>query len=33
VRIVINERDSQLEGLFKHLGFRRGEFIDYTKSL
>jgi len=33
VRIVINERDSQLEGLFKHLGFRRGEFIDYTKTL
>jgi ribosomal protein S18 acetylase RimI-like enzyme len=33
VRIVINERDDQLEGLFKHLGFRRGEFIDYTKKL
>jgi ribosomal protein S18 acetylase RimI-like enzyme len=33
VRIVINERDDQLKGLFEHLGFRRGEFIDYTKSL
>jgi ribosomal protein S18 acetylase RimI-like enzyme len=33
VRIMINERDSQLLGLFEHLGFRRGELIDYTKSL
>jgi ribosomal protein S18 acetylase RimI-like enzyme len=33
VRIMINERDSQLQGLFEHLGFRRGELIDYTKSL
>jgi ribosomal protein S18 acetylase RimI-like enzyme len=33
VRIMINERDSQLVGLFEHLGFRRGELIDYTKSL
>jgi len=33
VRIIINERDSQLQGLFKHLGFRRGELIDYTKTL
>ena len=33
VRIIINERDSQLQGLFEHLGFRRGELIDYTKTL
>jgi ribosomal protein S18 acetylase RimI-like enzyme len=33
VRVMINERDEQLVGLFKHLGFRRGELIDYTKSL
>jgi ribosomal protein S18 acetylase RimI-like enzyme len=33
VRIIINERDSQLQGLFDHLGFRRGELIDYTKTL
>jgi len=30
---MINERDSQLVGLFEHLGFRRGELIDYTKGL
>ncbi len=33
VRIMINQRDNQLVGLFEHLGFRRGELIDYTKSL
>jgi ribosomal protein S18 acetylase RimI-like enzyme len=33
VRIIIDERDSQLQGLFEHLGFRRGELIDYTKTL
>ena len=33
VRIMVNERDSQLQGLFGHLGFRRGELIDYTKTL
>jgi ribosomal protein S18 acetylase RimI-like enzyme len=33
VRILINVRDSQLHGLFEHLGFRRGELIDYTKTL
>lgn len=33
VRILINERDKQLRGLFEHLGFRRGELIDYTKTL
>ena len=33
VRIMINERDSQLQGLFQHLGFRRGKLIDYTKTL
>jgi len=33
VRIMINEHDSQLHGLFEHLGFRRGELIDYTKTL
>lgn len=33
VRIMINERDEQLVGLFEHLGFRRGELIDYNKSL
>jgi ribosomal protein S18 acetylase RimI-like enzyme len=33
VWIMINQRDSQLQGLFEHLGFRRGELIDYTKTL
>ena len=33
VRIMVNERDSQLRGLFEHLGFTRGKLIDYTKTL
>ena len=33
VRIMVNQRDSQLQGLFQHLGFRRGKLIDYTKTL
>jgi ribosomal protein S18 acetylase RimI-like enzyme len=33
VRIMVNERDSQLRGLFVHLGFTRGKLIDYTKTL
>lgn len=33
VRIMINQRDTQLVGLFQHLGFRRGELVDYTKNL
>jgi ribosomal protein S18 acetylase RimI-like enzyme len=32
VRIMVNERDSQLRSLFEHLGFRRGKLIDYTKT-
>ena len=33
VRIMVNERDSQLQGFFQHIGFRRGQLIDYTKTL
>ncbi len=33
VRIMVKERDSQLQGLFAHMGFRRGQLIDYTKTL
>lgn len=33
VRIMVNERDSQLQGLFQRLGFRRGQLIDYTRTL
>ncbi len=32
VRIMLDEKDSQLQGLFSHLGFRRGHLIDYTKT-
>ncbi len=33
VRIMVNERDSQLQGFFQHMGFRRGQLVDYTKTL
>ena len=33
VRTLLNERDNQLQGFFKHMGFRRGQLIDYTKTL
>ncbi len=33
VRIMINERDSQLQGFFEHSGFRRGQLIDYTTTV
>lgn len=33
VWILVNERDSQLQGFFEHLSFRRGELVDYTKTL
>jgi len=34
VRIMVNERDSQLQSFFEqHMGFRRGQLIDYSKSL
>ncbi len=33
VRIMVNEADSQLQGFFSHMGFRRGQLIDYTKTL
>jgi predicted N-acetyltransferase YhbS len=33
VRIMINERDSQLQPFFAHMGFKRGQLIDYTKTL
>ena len=32
-RIMVNENDSQLQNLFQRLGFRRGDLIDYTKTL
>lgn len=33
VRIMVDERDSQLQGFFAHMAFRRGQLIDYTKTL
>ena len=33
LRIMINERDSQLQAFFDHLSFNRGKLIDYTKEL
>ena len=33
VRIMVNARDSQLQGFFQRMGFRRGQLIDYTKTL
>lgn len=33
VRVMVKERDSQLQAFFAHLGFRRGQLIDYTKTL
>jgi ribosomal protein S18 acetylase RimI-like enzyme len=33
VRIMVNERDSQLQEFFAHMGFKRGQLIDYTQEL
>ena len=33
VRIMVDERDSQLQNLFQRDGFHRGKVIDYTKAL
>ncbi|MCJ7748520.1 MAG: GNAT family N-acetyltransferase [Desulfobacterales bacterium] len=33
VRVMIEERDSQLQGFFKHFGFERGRYIDYSKTV
>ncbi|MFO8102291.1 MAG: GNAT family N-acetyltransferase [Dehalococcoidia bacterium] len=33
IRIMIDQHDSQLQGLFESMDFRRGHLIDYSKSL
>lgn len=33
VRIMVDEKDDQLKALFSHMGFKRGQLIDYTKTL
>ena len=33
VRIMVNDADSQLQGFFTRMDFRRGHLIDYSKTL
>ena len=33
IRIMVDQHDSQLQGLFESLDFRRGRLIDYSKAL
>ncbi len=33
IRIMVDQHDSQLQGLFESLDFRRGRLIDYSKIL
>jgi ribosomal-protein-alanine N-acetyltransferase len=33
VRIMVNERDSELQEFFAQMGFKRGKLIDYTQEL
>lgn len=33
VRVMVEERDDQLQGFFKGLGFNRGRYIDYSMTL
>lgn len=33
VRVMVNERDSQLQDFFVRMGFYRGHLVDYTKTL
>ena len=33
VRVMIEERDSQLQAFFKRLGFDRGRYVEYSMSL
>ena len=32
IRVMLNERDKKLQGFFQHVGFHRGQLIDYTLS-
>jgi ribosomal protein S18 acetylase RimI-like enzyme len=32
-RVMIDERDSELQGFFKRLGFDRDRYIDYSKTV
>jgi ribosomal protein S18 acetylase RimI-like enzyme len=33
VRTMVDERDNQLQGFFKRLGFDRGRYIDFSKNV
>ena len=33
VRVMVNERDSELQEFFAQMGFKRGQLIDYTQEL
>jgi len=33
IRVMLEERDDQLQKFFKGLGFDRGHYIDYSKIL
>ena len=33
LRVMVNERDTQLGGFFAHVGFRRGQTIEYAMKL
>jgi predicted N-acetyltransferase YhbS len=33
VRVMVNDHDSELQSFFKRLGFDRGRYIDYSKTV
>jgi predicted N-acetyltransferase YhbS len=33
IRVMIDERDNELQGFLKRLGFDRGRYIDYSKTV
>ncbi|MBS3906379.1 MAG: GNAT family N-acetyltransferase [Syntrophaceae bacterium] len=33
IRVMLDERDGDLQGFFKRLGFERGRYVEYSKSL
>lgn len=33
IRVMVDQHDSQLQGLFESMDFRRGQLIDYSKPL
>ena len=33
IRVMLEERDDELQGFFKRLGFDRGHYIDYSRTL